>query len=447
MDKNEIMKILEDWNFWKANLDTGIAREEYLEKLGEFLETKQVLAITGARRSGKSFIMKQVARNLIDGGKDRKETLIINFEDPRFVELKVDVLQEIYETYLEFLSPNGTPYIFLDEVQEIEGWEKWVRMIQELQKAKIVVSGSNAKLLSKELGTLLTGRHLDITVFPLSFKEYLFFKEIFLKDDLDLVSKGIQLKGLLRKYLELGAFPEIVLSTQKQQILLTYFDDILNKDLIRRYKIRKPDKLKALAKYYLSNISTLVTFNSLERPLGISVDTIEKFSDFLENAYLIFFLKRFSFKVKGQEKSPRKVYCIDTGLSNAVGFKFSQNLGRLAENIVFLELKRRQTQNPESELYYWKDVHHKEIDFVLKEGLKVTQLIQVCWQLGEIKTKEREIKSLLKAMDEFSLEEGLVVTEDYEQDSVINDKKVRFIPLWKWLVLADKNGRQTSWQN
>ena len=435
MDKNEILKILEDWNFWKADLDTGLTREEYLKKLEQFLETKHILAITGARRSGKSFIMKQLAKKLIGGGKDRKETLIVNFEEPRFVGLKTELLQQIYETYLEFLSPAGPPFVFLDEVQEVEGWEKWVMMVQELQKAKVVVSGSNAKLLSKELGTLLTGRHLDITVFPLSFKEYLSFKGIMLKDNLDIVSRRIQLKGHLRQYLEFGAFPEAVLSTQKQQILLSYFDDILNKDLIRRHRIRKAEGLKALAKYYLTNISTLVTFNSLERQLGISMDTIEKFSGYLESAYLVFFLKRFSFKVKEQEKSPRKVYCIDTGLSNAVGFRFSQNLGRVAENIVLLELKRRQAQNPKLELYYWKDVHHREIDFVLKEGLKVARLIQVCWQLREVKTKDREIKSLLKALDVFSLKEGSVITEDYEQELMIDGKKVCFIPLWKWLVI------------
>jgi len=432
------VRVLEDWNFWKTDLDTGILREEYLERLKQFLETKHVLAITGARRSGKSFIMKQLAKSLIDRGRGRNETLIINFEDPRFVELGVDILQSIYETYLEFLNPVSIPHIFLDEIQEVKGWEKWVRMIQELQKAKFVVSGSNAKLLSRELGTLLTGRHLDITVLPLSFKEFISFKGIYFKDTLDIINKRIQLKGLLREYLESGAFPEVVLSAQKQQILLSYFDDILNRDLIRRYKIRKPERLKALAKYYLSNISTLVTFNSLERPLGISMDTIEKFSGYLENAYLIFFLKRFSFKVKEQEKSPRKVYCIDTGLSNAIGFRFSQNLGKLAENIVFLELKRRQAQNPELELYYWKDVQHREIDFILKEGQRVTQLIQVCWQVDVLKTREREIKILLKAMDEFSLNEGVVITEDCEEETAINDKKVCFIPLWKWLLLTNE---------
>lgn len=444
MDKNEILRILEDWNFWKIDLDTGISRKEYLEKLRQFLQTKQILAITGARRSGKSFIMKQLAKRLIDGGKDKNELLIVNFEDPRFVELKVDILQQIYETYLEFLAPTDKPYFFLDEIQEVEGWEKWVSTVQELQKAKVLVSGSNAKLLSRELGTLLTGRHLDITVFPLSFKEYISFKGMHVKDTLDIVNKRIQLKSLLRNYLEFGAFPEVVLSAQKQQILLSYFDDVLNKDLIRRYKIRKPEKLKALAKYYLSNISTLITFNSLEKPLGISMDTIEKFSGYLENAYLIFFLKRFSFKVKEQEKSPRKVYCIDTGLSNAVGFRFSQNLGRLAENIVFMELKRRQAQSPELELYYWKDAQHREIDFVLKEGQEVTKLIQVCWQVSGLKTKEREVKILLKALDEFSLREGLVITEDYEEELVIDGKRVRFISLWKWLLLTEEGSERPN---
>lgn len=434
MENNEILNILEDWNFWKKDLDTGIKRDFYLEKLKKIIPSEQIIAITGARRSGKSFIMKQLAKELINQGLNKNQILTVNFEDPRFIGLNTKLLQQIYEIYLEVLNPKDRPYIFLDEVQEIAGWEKWVRMTHELQKAKIIISGSNAKLLSQELATLLTGRHLDLTVFPLSFKEFLNFNSIQIKDDLDLIAKRIEIKNLLRKYFEFGSFPRVVIENNKQSILLAYFDDALNKDLIQRYKIKKQEALKSLIKFYLSNISSLITFSSLEKSLNISADTIEKFSSYFETAYLLFFLKRFSYKVKEQEKSPRKVYAVDLGLVNAIGFKFSRNIGKLAENLVFLELKRKQIINPDMELYYWKDERHREVDFVIKENSKVKQLIQVCWNLDNFKTKKREFKSLINAMDEFDLQEGLIISEEEERTEVIGNKKIKIYPLWKWLI-------------
>ena len=435
MRKNEIFRLLDDWNLWKRELETGIMRSFYLDRLKRFSTTNQILVIKGARRSGKSFVMKQLAKKFISEGIKRENILIVNFEDPRFTELDTGSLQEIYETYLEFLRPTGKPFIFLDEIQEVKEWEKWVRMLHELGKAQIIVSGSNARLLSKELATLLTGRHLDIVVFPLSFKEYLLFNNVSIKDRLDVISKRIEIKGLLRTYLEFGSFPEVVLSEAKKEILLNYFEDIIHKDLINRFRIRKPEKLKSLAKFYLSNTSSLITFSSIEKFLGVSADTIEKFSGYLETAYLVFFLKRFSFKIKEQEKSPRKVYAIDMGLANTIGFRFSENVGRLAENLVFLELKRKQVINPEMELYYWKDQHHREVDFVVKDGLRVKELIQVCWELSRSETRNREIRALLKTMEEFKLREALVITEDYEAEEKIKNKQIKFFPLWKWLLL------------
>lgn len=176
---------------------------------------------------------------------------------------------------------------------------------------------------------------------PLSFKEYIAFNNVGIKDKLDIISKSIEIRGLLRKYLEFGSFPEVVLSEQKEEILLTYFEDILNKDLIKRFRIRKVEKLKTLAKFYLGNVSSLITFSSLEKFLEASADTIEKFSGYFETAYLLFFLKRFSFRFKEQEKSPRKVYTIDTGLANTIGFRFSQNFGRLAEKPCLFRIEKK----------------------------------------------------------------------------------------------------------
>lgn len=435
MGKSELLEVLRDWSPWARELDAGVPRGRHLARLMGFLKTNQVVTITGPRRAGKSFLMRQVAKELQKEGANRNNILFVNLEDSRFTKLDVRLLSQIYDTYLEFLAPEGQIFVFLDEAQEIVGWERWVRTMHELRKAKVVVSGSNAKLLSQELGTLLTGRHLDVAVYPLSFEEFLGFNNLVLKSRLDIVDKRIEIQRLMRRYLEYGSFPEVVLSQRDQkEVLLSYFDDLVRKDLLQRFRIRKQQELKDLIRFYVSNIGTLTTFGSMEKYLKVTRGTIERFSGYLEQVYLIFFLKRFSFRVKAQEKDPRKVYAVDTGLSNAVGFRFSENRGRSAENVVFLELKRRQALNPELELYYWKDVQHREVDFVLKDGLKVKQLIQVCWNVADFKTKERELRSLKKAMAELKCRDALVVTEEFEGEESLNATKVRFVPLWKWLL-------------
>jgi predicted AAA+ superfamily ATPase len=227
------------------------------------------------------------------------------------------------------------------------------------------------------------------------------------------------------------------LSEQKREILLKYFEDLLVKDLFKRFSVRKPQVMKSLIKYYLSNVGNLTTFMSTERFLHASADTIEKFAGYFEDVYLVFFLKRFSFKVKEQEKSPRKVYAIDTGLCNSVGFRFSENLGRLAENIVFLALKKKQVLNPEFELYYWKDEQHREVDFVLKDDSQTNGLLQVCWNMTDEKTRGRETRSLLKAMDELKIDVATIITDDCETTEDHKGKKIIYTPLWKWLLLSE----------
>jgi hypothetical protein len=434
MEKETIIKILEDWNFWHQNLDTGIKRNFYLKKIKTFIENNQIVTIIGARKSGKSFIMRQTIRELMKRGVEKKEILMINFEDPRFTNLNVSLLQKIYETYLEFFSPQNTPYIFLDEIQEVDNWQKWVLSMQEMKKAHIIISGSNAKLLGKELSTLLTGLHLDITVFPLSFKEFLNFNNVDFEKENGIIPNEIKIKSLMRKYMEIGGFPKAVLEKNGKEILLTYFKDILEKDIIKRHRIRKTEEAKKLINFYFSNISSLITFNSLEKSIQISADTIEKFSDYFEKAYLLFYLKRFSFKVKEQEKSPRKVYTIDGGLSNIAGFRFSENLGKLIENIVFLELQRKKISTPDLEIYYWKNERHQEVDFVIKSGKNIKQLIQACWNLSDIKTEKREINSLLKAMEELNINQAIIINSDLEKEEKFKNKTINFIPLWKWLL-------------
>ena len=436
MDKNELIKILEDWNFWSKDLPTGINRDFYLRVLKEMLVSEQIKVITGARRSGKSYIMRQLAKHLIEGSANKSNILIVNFEDPRFVGLDTKLLGQIFDTYLEYQAPQGKIYVFLDEAQEIPKWEKWVRTMQELGKADIIASGSNSKMLSGELATVLTGRHLDTTVLPLSWTEFLKFKNLPIKDNFEFIRNEIKVKSLFSEFMERGSFPLVVLGQDqdKEKILLAYFDDIVNKDLVKRYKIRKSEAIKSLVKFYLSNISSPATFTSSGKFLNLSALSTQRFSAYLEASYLVFFLKRFSFKFKEQEKSPRKVYAIDTGLANVVGFRFSGNSGRLAENAVFLELKRKSYSNPGMEIYYWKSRSQEEVDFVVKENTDIKQLIQVCWDTQSINTKKRETKALIKAMDEFGLKTGLIITQDYEAEENFDGKKIQYATLIKWLL-------------
>lgn len=435
MRKEGLLEILSDWNFWAKDIDTGIKREYYLKELLKILtKTDQIICILGVRRSGKSTIMRQMAKELIKEVGE-KNTLIVNFEDERFTERNLNTLIDTYNCYLEKVKPTGKkPFIFLDEIQNINEWERFVRGIHERKEAKIVVSGSSSKLLSAELATLLTGRHILFNLYPLSFKEFLFFKNMPINSEIDIASKRTEIKKLMSEYLEVGGFPEIVLSSEKKRIILGYFETIISRDIIERFRIREREKIRTLAKFYLTNIASPITFNKVSRFLKLPLTTVERFSGYLETANLIFFVKRFSYSLKEQENSSRKVYAIDNGLSNTIGFRFVENFGRTMENIVATELKRKQTMHPELEVYYWKDYQQREVDFVLKERTQVNQVIQVTSNIEDINTKERELKSLSKAMDEFKLKKGLIITEDVEREEEVGGNKIVYMPLWKWLL-------------
>ncbi len=432
MDKNEIIRILKDWNFWDREQNTGFERDKYTSRLREIMSTGHIAVVTGPRRAGKSYIMRQTAKKLISGGKNPKDILIVNLEDPRFTISGTELLEAVFKAYIERISEGAKPVLFLDEIQEVDGFEKWVLMMHELSKASIVISGSNAKLLSRELGTLLTGRHIDMTVFPLSFEEYLGFKGIG-EEKMD-SERELKTDGLLVKYLEEGAFPEVVLSEKKKEILLAYYDDVVNKDILRRYGIRKAQDLKAAAKFLFSNIAAQYTYNSLSRALGMSVTSAKNYPAYMEQAYLLFSLKRFSWKIKEQEKSPRKTYAIDTGLCNAAGFRFSDNYGRLAENAVFISLKKRQSSFPDEEIYYWKDDLHREADFVIKKESAISRIIQVCWDMNDEKTKKRELKGLTLAMERLSCENGEIITENLRDEIEAEGRKIRITPLKDFLL-------------
>ncbi|MDO8515467.1 MAG: ATP-binding protein [bacterium] len=400
MTDSELKQILAGWNFWGKRLDLGIPRSFYFDRFNRLFPSGQVTVVTGARRAGKSFLLKQFANELILKGYKENELVLVNFEDPGFVsDLNINLLDSILEFTVNELKPDKLPVLFLDEIQGIPYWEKWVRTIHEQNRAKIVISGSNSKLLGGELATVLTGRHLDIEVFPLTYSEYLTFDP----------------KGSVKDYLTFGGYPRVVLDKEKQELLFSYFNDIFDKDVIGRYKIRKEERIRSLGKFFLANVGSLISYRSLEKFLEISQETAEKFTGYLGDSYLTFLVNKFSFKAKEQERSPRKVYALDGGLANAVGFHFSENYGHLAENAVAVGLRRQKSHDPDFNFYYWSDDRALEVDFLTMKKDKIDKAIQVCWDFSTQKTREREIKAIVKAAKSFDLSKGYIYTWEQEE--------------------------------
>ncbi len=430
------MEILLDWNLWGNFSPNFKVREKYLKKINSLLKTGQILVIKGVRRAGKSALTYLLVMDLIKKGKIKKETaLFINFEDPRLpTKLEAKDIIKIYETYLEEISPSGEAIIVLDEIQRIKGWERAARFFSENKNLKVIVTGSSSKLLSQEYGTILTGRHLDIEIFPLDFKEFLQFKGLKLANQLDILKERIKIKQKLAEFINYGGFPKVVLEKEKEKLLQTYFSDIVIKDVVQRFKIKEIEKIEQLAKWYITNISTLQSFNRVKNYLKLSLDSVERFSFYLGLVGLCMFVPKFSYSRKAQILSPKKVYIIDQGFFRAIGFNFSANIGRVYENVVAGELLRRFGKE---NVFYWKN-SSVEVDFVLKKKLKVSQIIQVCYNIESPETKKREIKGLLKASQELKCNNLLVITADYEgEETVVRTKisrKVKYIPLWKWLL-------------
>lgn len=439
MQKEQIVETLLLWNFWEREIDTGIPREAYLERIKRYLKTDEVVVLTGVRRSGKSTLLLQVLSELIKSKVPRINTLYINFEDPKFYRyLGVDLLDEIWEAYRDYLKPNGRIYLVLDEIQKIKGWEHWVRAKYDRKESvKIFVTGSNADLLSSEFSSVLTGRHLQVFITPLDFKEFLKFKGMEVKTDkFWRVKNKKRLKNLALQYLQLGGFPRVVLTEDpllQKELLMQCFNDILTKDVADRYQIKDVDKVKNLALFYSTNFTRGYSFNKVKKvaDFSLSLDSIHRFSHYLANSFLIDFLRRFSYSLKNQMRADRKVYFVDNGMQNAVAFKFSSDKGKLLENAVFQHLKRSG-----KEAYYFHE--KQEVDFICKQGLRITDLINVCYSLEDKETLLRETSSLIEAMKYFKLREAkIIVGEGEEQKITEKGFPIRIIPFYQWALRID----------
>ena len=413
---------------------TELVKREIQKDIAPLLNQREIIIITGVRRGGKSSLMRLIANDLIEKYDILQDNILyLNFEDERFTYFDINDFEQVYEIFLELYHPVGRKYFFLDEIQNVKGWEKWLNRLYEFEDLKIFVTGSNATLLSSEIATALTGRNRQLIVYPFSFNEFLSLRNYSITEkDFYLREKRIEIKRLFDEYLKLGGFPE-VLKISDNTLLEQYLKDIIYRDVIARYSIRNIKEIKELTLFLASNIGTIQSYNNLREMINVkSLNTIKNYLEMLENVFLFFKIDLFSFSVKKQIYNPSKIYSVDSALSNAIAFKFSENMGHIYENIVFIELQRKN-----KEVFYWKSKRGREVDFVIKSGLKIDEAIQVCFSFTDKKTRDRELESLLSAKNELNVDNLVMITEDEKGEEVIDGATVRIIPLWKWLLQSE----------
>jgi predicted AAA+ superfamily ATPase len=411
-------------SYLKKKIPEMVEREIKLENV-----SGKATVMVGPRRSGKTYLFWQEISKL-----NRNETVYLDFEDIALLGVKPEDVLYITKQLFTEVSGSTAKNVFLDEVQNVENWESLVRSLLD-RGYSVYVTGSSSKLLSKEIATQLRGRSLTYLLLPFSFREFLRAKG-FVKFDLNSFEDLGKLKGLLKEYLDYGGYPEIVLNPQlKEKMLSEYRDLIFFKDFAEREKVKSIDVAKFIFSYITQSFASEITFRSTLRSLSsagirFGKNTVYSYFKKLEETMVFFFLERYSVKVRIRAAWPKKVYLADNGLA----FRIPYDMGRLMENAVFLELKRRQVERPLYEIFYYKDQMGHEVDFLTKVGTGVSELIQVTFASKRSEIKDREIKSLIYASKQLKCSNLLVLTWDYEGEESFNETIVKFVPLWKWLL-------------
>ncbi len=439
LSKEEIFETLAEWNYWDKPLPKTVSRAVYEKEIARKAATGEILVLKGVRRSGKSTLLINEMKRLVAAGNQTSDFLYVNFEDARFNNhLNLDLMELIKETYREFVNPDKTrrPYIFFDEVQHIEAWEKWVLKEYGTKSSHLYVTGSNSSLLSSEIGSALSGRYLDIEVYPLSFSEFLDFNNISINTKAERISRKAEVNHAFRQFIKQGGFPKMVeISDQetRQDLLQTYFDSILLRDIVARHNLTNYRALQEMSTFLLANTSSLNSTNRLKSMLGVSYEKTRDYSSYLEEAYLIFQLHRFSWSVRKQLVNVRKFYAIDTGLANRVSFQVGSRKGQNLETIVFLELRRRR-----QEIFYYKTQNNREVDFVIKEGQAIKELIQVSYTMDDEQTRKREFTALKCAFDELSdSPRCLLLTMDSSETVQWQGVDIEVLNIIDWLLFQD----------
>lgn len=431
----KVLEILAAHNrFWSTGrIESGIRRDMLESCLGQ-LESKEIIVLKGVRRSGKSTLMAQIIAHLLESGIEPTRILRINLEEPLFSpEYSIELLERVYRVFREQVQPEGKAWIFLDEVQNVPGWESWVRGRNETEDIKIFITGSSSRVLSPEIGTKLTGRQISFEVHPLSFKEYLRFNKITIRNELDYLNNRTMVRGHFLRYMKYGGFPEVVLKMRehdKELLLKNYFEDILYRDVAARQEIRDTANLRNLAVYLLTNVARPTSIYKLKNNFTISQDKTENYVSALLESYLLFQLRKFSFSLKSSLRAGFKPYAVDTGLRNRVAFSFSGDFGHLVENMIFCHLRRCF-----DEVYFLGN--GIETDFAVKQGNRVTRYVQVWYNdPGTDLIPGRELDCFKIISQAGGQTENILITNDYEDVVGIGDVNVRCIPATKYLLLA-----------
>lgn len=415
MEKGKLREVIFDQQKIFENTSELIEREISLDS---YLKGNEIVVISGVRRCGKSSLLKIISKKM------KEKYVYINFDDIRFSDFAIENFQDIEDVVAEIHGVSVKIVYFLDEIQNIKLWEKWVNNLYT-KKVKVFVTGSNSSLLSSEISTYLTGRNKVIKLFPFSFREFLLLKKI--KKDYKTAEDRRLIYNAFNEYFEKGGFP-LVLINDDIMLSKQYFEDVLNRDIIKRYNIKKIKEFNDLVLYLFSNISKTYSYSALKQISGIkSLSMINNYIEYLRRSFLSDTICKFDYSIKKQRVSSSKFYSMDNSFLKTIAFNFSENSGRRLENLVFIELKRIGM-----DVYY--HLEKKECDFIIKEGLKIIEVVQVCLKLDSTDTKEREINGLIEAMNKFKLKEGLILTMDEERELNMDGKKILIKPVWKWLL-------------
>ena len=406
----------------KYERDQLLAQPYILRSLAEIarksIASDLIKVIIGPRRAGKSVFAMQLLKDV--------PFAYVNFDDERFNRVMDydDIVKNIKQVY------GNTQYLLFDEIQNLDRWELFVNRLQRIGY-KMVITGSNSRLLSRELATHLTGRYVQFQILPFSFSEYLQAMDIKLSESVELKQQQGMMLFHLNEYASSGGYPEVIIKKLlPREYCKLLLESVLLKDIVRRYNVRYSQKLYELAAYVLSIHSMELSYSKLKNILSFrSVHTVENYLSYLEESFISFFVKRFSYKLKEQIKAPRKTYAYDNGIINAFSFKMSPDTGKLIENLVAIELQRRA-----KDLFYYRDERGTEIDFLIREGSTISQMIQVCYDLKDPAVKKRECIAFLKASERIGCHNFLVITWDFEAIERYRDARISFIPLWKWLL-------------
>lgn len=426
-----MLETLNLWNRWGKNpLPSGITRD-ITTKIIPYLHSEEIIPLTGPRRAGKSTVLYQLMDTLEITGIPKEAILHINFEEPNLTPyLNLEGLDQLYSTYRTHVYPLGKSYLFLDEIQNVPSWEKWVRARAKTENIKIFVTGSSAKMMSRELASLLTGRHISFEIMPLSFREFLRFSEIPLPEKLLSVTANASIRHALEKYMVWGGFPKVVLADSEQHkrdILSSYFDDILFKDILLRHAIKDAMLLRSLVCYLLTQTGNLISYQRVANLFQVSNDLSVSYCNYAQEAYLLEYLHFYSVKASIRHRHPKKIHALDIGLRKVVSIAHSADEGHVIETLVYQELRRRFGEN----VYYWQK--EGEIDFLIHQGTQITHVFQVVTGgLDNEKVRNREVESLKQAKAQFPNAECVLIAKDLPKQTKAIPFKL--IPLWLFLL-------------